>query len=140
MVRPCRPITLATSGLGNGNLNRGGIRAVDDLEAHGVRIVDDAHHEVLHQIGDAIGEQLLSLEHVGELLRHALLLGALGLGGLGSLGLLGELLLGLLNGSLGLGALLGGLDERSHGIGHLGALAAPLIDLLDVEGRWSWGW
>ena len=40
--------------LGNRNLNRGGLVAIDDLEAHGIRVVDDLNNEIFDEIGDAI--------------------------------------------------------------------------------------
>ena len=45
--------------LGNGHLDRRGVLAIDNLEAHGVDIVYDVDDKVLHKIGDTIGEKLL---------------------------------------------------------------------------------
>lgn len=58
---------------------------------------------------------------------------SLSLGSLRGLGLLGKLLLGLLGHGLGLRTLLGSLHERCDGIGELGALALPVVDLLDIK-------
>jgi len=40
--------------LGNRNLNRRSVVAIDDLEAHGIRVVDDLNNEIFDEIGDAI--------------------------------------------------------------------------------------
>ena len=56
--------------LGDGDLDHRGVLAVDDLEAHGVFVIDDGEHEVLDQIGDAIGELGLGRDGSRLLLGH----------------------------------------------------------------------
>jgi hypothetical protein len=130
------PDDLSDVTLGNGHFDSGGICAIDDLEADGIHVINDIHDEILNQVRNAVREQGLGIGALDDLIefgvdlrRHLGLL----LGSLSSLGLLGQLLLGLLGLGGSLLALVSGLHQSGDGIGELSALDLPVSDLLKIE-------
>ncbi len=118
-------------------LDKSSVCTIGHIERDRLLVLHEATDDVLNQVGDRIGRHLL--DGVVDLVSHGLLFlgsslssslgGSLSSGsGLGSL-LLGKLLLLLGSGS----TLTDDVDEVRDGVGRLGALSDPLVDLLEIE-------